>query len=122
MPNLFEVLSILPLGFMCFIQIAKVAIPTFQASKEERQEVNTKLNKEHCLDGLLGIVDGIVCLWFIASLVYMHNYEVDAWHHAEAFWSLKFIATIWLCMWLNKQGHFKLARPANHKKKDSNKE
>lgn len=116
MSNIISVLSILPLVFMCLVQVTKVAIPTFQASKDERLEVNTKLNKEHCLDGLLGIVDGMVCLWFLASLVYLHNYEVDAWHNAEAFWTLKFIATIWLCMWLNKQGHFKFTRPKNHKK------
>lgn len=116
MPNIFDVLSILPLAFMCIVQLTKVAIPTFQAPKEERMDLNAKLNKEHCLDGLIGIVDGMVCLWFFASLVYMHNYEVDAWKNAEAFWSLKLIATIWLITWLNKQGHFKFTRPKNHKK------
>lgn len=125
MPSIIDVLSILPLFLMCLVQVTKVAIPTFQASKEERMDLNAKLNKEHCLDGLIGIVDGVACLWFIASLVYLHNYEVDAWHNAEAFWTLKVIATIWLCVWLNKQGHLKFTRPKNHKKstsKDSNKE
>lgn len=115
MDQLINVLSILPLAFMCFIQVTKVAIPTFTASKDERMELNTKLNKENCLDGLIGFVDGIACLWFVASLVYLHNYNVDAWHSAEALWVLKFIAGIWLCMWLNKQGYF-------NKKSNSNKE
>lgn len=124
MPNIFDVLSILPLAFMCIVQITKVAIPTFQAPKEERMDLNAKLNKEHCLDGLIGIVDGMVCLWFFASLVYMHNYEVDAWKNAEAFWSLKLIATIWLITWLNKHSYFKFftSKNAKSKKKDSNKE
>lgn len=119
MDQLINVLSILPLAFMCFIQVAKVAIPTFSAPSDKRQEVNEKLNKENCLDGLIGIVDGIVCLWFVASLVYKHNYNVDAWHNAEALWTLKCIAGIWLCIWLNKKGYFKLDFKT---KKDSNKE
>lgn len=114
--NIISVLSILPLVFMCYIQFVKVAVPTFKSSKDERMDLNAKLNNEHCLDGLIGIVDGFAALWWVASLVYLHNYNVDAWHNAEAFFTIKAVAAVWLVVWLFKHNHLGL------KKKTTNKE
>lgn len=114
--TLLNVISILPLVFMTYIQFFHVAVPSFKASTDERMELNTRLNKENCLDGVIGVADCIVCLWWISSLVYVHNYNVDNWHNAEAFWTLKLVAVVWLVAWVHKKGFI------GSSKKESNKE
>lgn len=116
MTSILDVITLVPLFFMTYIQIMKVTVPTFKAPREQQEELSKKLRKEHALDGFIGVVDAIVCIWFVAALVYLHNYQVDAWHSTEALWSLKFISALWTLMWLDLKGYLRFGNKNDTKK------
>lgn len=107
---IFDFVSIVPLLFMSYIQIVKIFIPVSQVPKEQKRELNEKLQKEHGFTTLIFTVDYIACLWFVAALVYQHNYQVDAWHSTEALWLVKFISTYWAIRWLDIKGYLKFRK------------
>lgn len=118
MNNIVEFLSLVPLLFMCYVQMVKISVPVFQAPREDREAVGNALRQEHQLGGLLGAADAIVALWFVTALVYKHNYTVDAWHSAEALWALKFIATIWILKWCEARGFLNFKRKSDDTKNE----
>ena len=110
MITLANVISLAPLLFMVYMKLKCVLIPTLTSglSGQERKDFTRALYKENFFAPWFLVLDFVVGVWFLVSLVQLHNYNIDMWKNLEASYALRFIGVVWLVQFLIGKGYMSL--------------